>query len=484
VGDWDFADSEVQEILSDEDVEVEKSDTKQRRWLTPLLAGTGLGIAIALSATHMIGSRGNVPKGTTNQAIQQKANPSMTVTLGKSESAKVERSLNVTGTVAARNLTPVLPQANGLQVKQTLVEVGSYVKAGQPMAILDDSLLQEQIRQARADVESKEADTSSKQADLLAKQAAVSASQAAVKQREADLIQAKARLLDAQRSHDRNQKLLAEGAISQQLLDTAETNLAAARAAVQQSEANITNSQANVASAEAAVRTARANIESAVAITKSNSAKVEQYRTQLKQTIVRAPVSGMVAEKLIRVGDITGTPPQTQVSNIAGGTQKLFSIIQDGQLELQAQVPEVSLPQVRVGASVEVTSNRDQQVRVQGKVREIDPVINQQRREALVKIDVPATKSLQPGMFAIGTIATTVSTSVAVPQKAIQPQPDGSSFVFIFGADDKVRSQKVEVGEILSGERVEIKTGLKLGEKVVVDGAGYIKDGDTVRVAK
>lgn len=481
MGEQDF--SEVQEILSD-DIQDRKPEGKQRRWLTPLLAGTGLGIAIALLATQVVGGKGGIEKGATTQAISQKVIPSMTVTVGEAESTRVDRNLTVTGTIAARNLTPVLPQANGLQVKQTLVEIGSYVKAGQPMAILDDSVLQEQIRQARADVESKQADTSSKEADLLAKQALVSGSQAAVKQRQADLVQAKARLLDAQRTYNRNKQLLADGAISQQLVDTAETNLAAAQATVLQSEANITNALANVTSAEADVKTARANINGAVAITKSNSAIVEQYRTQLKQTIVRAPVSGLVAEKLIRVGDITGTPPQTQVSNVVGGSQKLFSIIQDGKLELQAQVPEVSLSQIKVGANVEVSSNRDQKLRLQGTVREIDPVVNQQRREALVKIDIPATKSFQPGMFATGAITTTTSTSVAVPQKAIQPQTDGSTVLFILGAEDKVRSLKVEVGEILSGEKVEIKTGLKPGEKVVVDGAGYIKDGDTVRVSQ
>ncbi len=197
---------------------------------------------------------------------------------------------------------------------------------------------------------------------------------------------------------------------------------------------------------------------------------------------------------------MTGVPPQTQIATVVGGTQKLFSIIQDGKLELQALVPQVQLPQVKIGSGVQITSDADSRVRLQGQVREIEPVVNQQRREATVKIDLPQTNFFKPGMFARAAITTVTTKSLAVPQKAVQPQPDGSAIVFILSDVDAqsagsrreytVRAQKVEVGEILVGGRVEIKSGLKLGvsgaplkeARVVVDGAGYIKDGDKVRV--
>jgi HlyD family secretion protein len=422
--------------------------------------------------------------------------PSMTVTFARAETTRIFRTLPVTGNIAARDLTPVLPQSNGLQVKQVLVDIGDFVKAGQVMAVLDNSVIQDQIRQARADIESKQADVSSKQADVISRQAAVEAAQAAVasaqavvQQRQADLGQARARLNDAQRNVTRNQQLFAQGAISRQTLDTLETTLATAREAVRQAEANIRNAQANVAtaqanvgSAQAAVRIAEAGTSSAQASVKSNNARLEQIKTQLSQTVVRAPVSGYIAEKLVRVGDVTGVPPQSQIGTVVGGSQKLFSIVQDGKLELQAQVPEVQLPQVRIGASVQVTSDRDNRVRLIGTVREIEPVVNQQRREATVRIDLPPTNLLKPGMFATGAINTSTAIGVAVPQKAVQPQSDGSAIVFMLMGEDKVKAQKVQVGEILNNNRIEIKDGLKVGDKVVIDGAGYIKDGDTVRV--
>jgi HlyD family secretion protein len=498
VGEESFSELEVQKPISVDEEEMWDAEPKPKRgWLTPLMLGLGMGIIIALGGIRVFSQRPGTAQQAKPVVTSTSQAPSMTVTVAQAETTRISRTLPVTGSIAARDLTPVLPQSNGLQVKQILVDVGNYVKAGQVMAVLDNSVLQDQIRQARADIESKQADVSSKQADVISRKAAVEAAQAAVlsaqavvQQRQADLGQAQARFRDAQRNFERNQELFATGAISRQALDTAETNLATAREAVRQAEANIRNAQAsvntaraNVGSALAAVRIAEAGTSSAEASVKSNNARLEQIKTQLGQTVVRAPVSGYIAEKLVRVGDVTGVPPQTQVGTVVGGSQKLFSIVQDGKLELQAQVPEVQLPQVRVGALVQVTSDRDNRVRLTGKVREIEPVVNQQRREATVRIDLPSTNLLKPGMFATGAITTSSVIGVAVPQKAVQPQSDGSSIVFMLMGEDKVKAQKVQVGEILNNNRIEIKDGLKVGDKVVIDGAGYIKDGDTVRVA-
>ncbi|MBW4630481.1 MAG: efflux RND transporter periplasmic adaptor subunit [Iphinoe sp. HA4291-MV1] len=509
MGEESFSELEVQEpVAFDEDANWQKKRVyrKQHSWLIPLFIGIVLGGGIAFGVMRVLNHRVSEKMTVAENQPAQKAAPTMTVTVAPVETTRVAQTLSTTGTVAARDLTPVLPQANGLQIKKILVNVGDFVKAGQVMAVLDDSLLQDQIRQAKADVEAKQADVTSKQADVASKQAVMTSSQASVvsnqaivQQKQADLAQAQAKLREAQINFQRTQGLVSQGAISQQQLDTATTNLATATEAVRlaqanikSAEANVSSAQANIGSAQASVKIAQANIGSAQASVKSSTAKMEQLKTQLRQTLVRASVSGVVAEKLARVGDVTGVPPQTQITTVVGGTQKLFSIIQDGKLELQAQVPEVQLTQVKAGASVQVTSDVDNRVKLQGRVREIEPLVNQQKREATVKIDLPATSLLKPGMFARAAITTVITTGLAVPQKAVLPQPDGSAIVFILSGVDTVRAQKVELGEILVGGRVEIKSGLQLGNtsqqvpyyrlRVVVDGAGYLKDGEKVRV--
>jgi HlyD family secretion protein len=169
---------------------------------------------------------------------------------------------------------------------------------------------------------------------------------------------------------------------------------------------------------------------------------------------------------------------------VIGGTQKLFSIIRDDKLELQAKVPETQLTQVKIGASVQITSDVDRRVRSQGRVREIQPQINDQRREAIVKIDLPPTISLKPGMFARAAITTNSAMKMVVPQKAVQSQADSSVIVFILSGEDIVHTQKVELGDPANNDKVEITSGLQLGDRVIVDGAAYLKDGDKIRVVK
>ncbi len=400
-----------------------RSRKQLQDWFSPLLIGTGLGIAIAVAGTNFLSRP--VPKQNSATPSSTQA-PSMSVTVATSESTQVARSLSVTGTVAARHLIAVLPQTTGLQIEQILVDEGDWVAAGQVMAVLDNSVLNAQIQQAKAQVES---------------------SQAVVGQRQAALAQARASLAEAERTLARNQQLANAGAISRQELDIRATA---------------------VATATEAARVAQANINSAQADVRSSIARVQQLQTQLEQTQVRAPAAGIVAERNVEIGNVAGT-------------QQLFSIIQNGALELQAQVPAIQLPQVEVGAKAQITSDTDPRIRLQGRAREIAPLVNAQSRQATVTIDMPRTSLLRPGMFARAAITTTTVPGIAVPAKAVVPQPDGSAAVFLLSRDT-VQAQSVEVGEILSGDRVEIKNGLKPGDRVAVAGAGYLKDGDRVRV--
>jgi HlyD family secretion protein len=499
-----FSEIEIAESLRVEDASLSQKlvDKKNRPWIVPLLLGTGFGVAIAFLGMRFVGSRPATQQNAIASSSTRTTAVAMTVTVAPAETTRVSRTIIATGTIAARELIPVLPQSNGLQIRKIPddIQEGVFVKKGQVLAILDDAILQTQINQAKADVESKQAELASRQSEFASKQAvlestraAVASNEAAVQERQADLAQSRAKLTDAERTFRRNQELVAAGAISRQQLDTSETNLSAAREAVRLVEANIRSAQANVVSAQASVSSAQANVGSAEAgissgqaIISSNAARVEQLKTQLGQTIVRAPVSGIIGEKSARLGDITGIPPQTQTGTVVGGTQKLFSIIRDGKLELQAQVPETQLSQVKQGASVQITSDVNSRLQLQGRVREIQPLINQQRREVIVKIDLPTTTSLKPGMFARAAITTTTIVAVAVPQKAVLPQPDGSAIVFMLMGEDIVRAQKVQLGEILSDNKVEIKSGLDVGQntpvRLVLDGAGYLKDGDKVRV--
>jgi len=420
-------------LVSKEVIVVDKANYKKvptrsrQNWLIPLVVGTGLGVAIAFGGMRFFSRPTTAPSQTPQQT---EAPPSMSVTVEPVRSTQVARSLNVTGTVAARDLIAVLPQTNGLQIRQILVREGESVREGQAMATLDDAVIRAQIDQARANIES---------------------TQAVVGQRQAALAQARASLAEAERNLQRYEQLASNGAISRQELDARATTTATAREAVRVA-------QANISSAEADVRSSRASLQ--------------QLETQLGQTVVRAPASGLVAEAIAKIGDVVS------------GSQPLFSIIQNNALELAAQVPAIQLPQVEVGAPARVTSDADSRVQLQGRVREIAPLVDTQSRQATVRINLPTTSLLRPGMFARAAITSATVPGITVPAKAVVPQPDGSGIVFVLAGEDTVQARSVELGEVLNDGNIEISSGLNPGDRVVSVGAGYLKDGDRVRVVE
>ncbi|WP_445175995.1 efflux RND transporter periplasmic adaptor subunit [Microcoleus sp.] len=538
-------DGEQSEVWEPEATEV--GPRKEIRW-PALLAGAGIGVAATLLAVQLTGAKQNarpavpIPSATV-QATDQ------TVTVAPVESAQVGETLEATGTVVAYDLLPVLPQANGLQIKQVLVNEGDAVEKGQTMAVLDDSVLRSQIAEALAGVQSANSTVEQAQAQVQQAQSAqqevqagvaqaqagvekaiadaaqartgvgqaragVEQAKAGVTQAKAGIASAQAKLDRAQREVNRTQNLATQGVISQQDLERRKTerqtavqdlnktkadlntaleeqNKAAeevrsAFAKVATAEANISTARAALSSARAKVNTAgasvssaRANVGNNAASVRSNDAQVKQLQTQLEQTIVRAPDSGTVAERIGRVGDVSS------------GSQKLFSIIRGNKLELQLKVPETQVSQVRPGTAVQITSDSDKRVKLSGTVRDISPLVDPQNRQATVKIDLPPSEFLRSGMSLRASISTATAQGLKVPAKAIVPQPDGSSIVYKLVGEDKVQAQPVEVGENsggavgdLTAAKVEVKKGLKAGDRVVIAGAGYLKDGDRVKVGK
>ncbi len=460
--------SEEPEVVENTTWIEKKRFSKQRtrvRWLMPLFLGTGLGIGITFVGMQLLH---NPIKGSTAKSPPQASLTLPTVTVAMAVTTRIARSLSSTGTVAAREHILVLPQTSGLQIKKILVNEGKQIKAGEVLAILDDSVLQTQIDQAKAKVQSDKG-------LFEQKQAALATARANVAQARANVAQARASEKDALVKLKNYQQLGDAGAISREQLDDRATNATTKKEAVNAAVEAVNAAVATIGSAKANVNSAQADVQ-------NSAAKVAQLQTQLGQTLVRAPVAGIIAKKNVEVGDVTST-------------KQLFEIIRDGALELQAQIPEVQLPQVAIGASAQITSDSDRRVRLDGIVREISPQVDEKNRKAIVKINLPPTPLLRPGMFARAAITTNTVMSVSVPAKAVLPQPDGKAIVFTLSGEDTQKSEalktvkvyivkatKVQVGEIIRGGDIEISQGLNPGVRVVTVGAPYLKDGDRVQV--
>ena len=137
---------------------------------------------------------------------------------------------------------------------------------------------------------------------------------------------------------------------------------------------------------------------------------------------------------------------------------------------------------IKVGTAVQITSASGSTV--PGKVRMVAPTVDAQTRNALVYVDLAATPAhgaVKAGMFARGEFALGSSGALTVPQQAVVVR-DGFNYVFAVGKDNKVAQQKVEAGRRV-GDQVEILKGLAADATIAVAGAGFLNDGDTVRIA-
>lgn len=401
-----------------------------------LLIGLGLGLGLALISSRLMPSETAVGA----DALQAEQVASASVTVTRSQIAPITQTLTTQGTVEAFDLLSVSPRASGLQIQAVNVRDGDSVQAGQVLAVLDDSVLQAEIDQSSAQVVS---------------------AQAQVAQAQAQAAQAQAALAEAQDSFNRYAALFSQGAISEETLTSRRTELT---------------------TADQSVGAALAAVESAKATVSSRQAEADRAVTQLQQTQVLAPASGVITEKSATVGDVA-----------AAGTP-LFKIISGDQLEISVQVPQTQLTQINVGTPVSITSSSDSALKLPGSVRSIDPTLNA-TREATVKVGIGEASSdsssaqLRPGMFLTVDIVTGSRQGVVVPASAVLPQADGRSLVYVLNADSTVSAQRVEVGDRISagqnsdGGQIEIISGLKANVPVVVEGASYLQDSDKVDVA-
>lgn len=255
--------------------------------------------------------------------------------------------------------------------------------------------------------------------------------QADVAQAKASLLEAEANALDAKGNAERARTLQNTGALSTQQINQYQTAEKTAAARVQAAQATL-NAQA--------------------------------VRTQ--NTQVRAPDNGVISARTATVGAVVG----------AGA--ELFRMIRGGRLEWRAEVTSSELGRVKAGSNATVIAADGSTVK--GKVRMVAPTVDPQTRNALVYVDLPAHPSIKAGMFAKGEFVLGNSNALTVAQSAVVIR-DGFSYVFKVGADQRVTQTKVQTGRRV-GAQVEVLEGLKADSVVAASGAGFLNDGDLVKV--
>ena len=359
---------------------------------------------------------------TSSTASALAAGPAVTVV--RAEPAALQESVVITGTLVPRLEILVAPEIEGLRVVDLVADEGDRVTKGQILARLETETLKVQLAQN---------DASLARAD------------AAIAQARSAIVSAEAHEVEARKALERGLPLKSSGAITDAVLDQRES---AARMAA------------------AALRSARDGLSLSEADRNLIAAQRRDIAWKLSRTDVKAPADGVVNRRASRIGGLASG------SAVA---EPMFRIIADGQVELEAEVPEVDITRLKVGQKARITLAGA--TAVEGLVRLVSPEVDKSTRQGKVRISLGNDPLLRIGSFARGAVETRSSNGLTVPASAVMYGTDGAFVLLVAGTRVSVR--KVEPGLQMS-DTLEIRSGLVAGDVIVAKSGTFLRDGDLI----
>lgn len=326
------------------------------------------------------------------------------------------------------------------------VKNGDFVKKGQVLGTLDGRL--SAVESSLAQKQMEEA-TASKQKLLQG------ATTEAIEQQKLKIASARRNLEEAEKDLQIGETLLASGAISKNeveqlkseaaqfanILKTEELGLAALLKEPDKSQI----SSANLAIAQAQKETTR-------------------VKQDLEDKVLEAPISGIVMDVKVVAGDIAsmGTP--------------VVDIVDLSKLKVNVQVQKDLIDQFRLNQKVKITT--ENQKEYTGKISYISPITDPETGKYQVEINVPLEKiEWKEGMVVNVNIPQKLTTGIVVPIQSVGISEKGNYVLLV--EKERIKKQEVELGQTLDNN-IEIISGVKAGEKLIISGISYLLEGEKV----
>jgi RND family efflux transporter MFP subunit len=334
--------------------------------------------------------------------------------------------LNASGYIVAQRKAAVASKVTGRLVA-LMVEEGSKVKQGQVIArmeSIDVSAVRDQVA-------------------------------ANLNTSRANLEQARADRDNAQREYERYKRLVANGYVSRSAYETVETRYQ--------------RSIEGVKALEAAVQAGDAGLKNAEA--------------SLDYTLIRAPFDAVVLTKNADIGDIV-----TPIGAAASAKAAVVSIADMNSLQVEVDVSETSITTIRVGQPCDIQLDALPDTRFRGEVYAIVPTVDRSKATVLVKVRfLDKDRRMLPDMsakvsFLLRRLAPDeIKPRLAAARSALIDR-NGKTIAYLL-EENRVRETPVRVGATF-GDMVEILSGLKAGDRVVVTPPKGLKDGSRIKVAE
>lgn len=374
--------------------------------------------------------------GSTTSAAAPAEPAPVAIRTAQVNSQPIDRFLRVTGSLAADEQAGVAAETAG-RVVGTPVERGTHVTQGAVLV---------RISATEADASLREADANAAQLEA---RLGLSTGQSFDPSHVPEVLNAKASLDWAEADFNRIKSLLDQKVVSQAEYDQKLTAVSASR---QQYLAAQNTAQQSYRSLQAA------------------RARVDLARKAASDTVVRAPFSGIVSERLVGTGDY-----------VTKG-MKIATVVKIDPVRVELTVPERYLSAVKAGQTVRLSVDAYPNETFTATVRFVSPALKADQRALTVEaVAGNADGRLKPGLFATAFLQQTApAPALLVPASAVETIA-GTSRVYIIAANNKIEERIVTVGETV-GDRVELASGVKAGERVAANPRGKLSDGVRVQI--
>ena len=317
-------------------------------------------------------------------------------------------------------------------LKSVSVQEGEYVKQGQMVAVLDQSLLEAELKQNESALE-------------LAK--------VQLKQLDHQIAKARVKVEKTEQFFNDQKKLFDIGAIIRSSLDDAELKYETAKEELNALEAS---SESGKRDAELKVNKAEADLEAT--------------KIKIEKSTIRSPISGVVTKKHLSSFEL-----------VRGGYSLIVTLVDLDELYAEVDVNEKDFLKIQAGQPARVVVDAFPEKKFNGTVSKIDSTVNKDNRTFLVKIRLKNPgHQLRPGMFLRAEILSNQRKGgLMIPKECLLRGRDEKHRVYVI-LNEVALLREVQIGSV-RGDLVEIVKGLKDGDQVVIEGQERLFDLATVK---
>lgn len=377
--------------------------------------------------------------------------PVVPVQLATVARGSIQRIVTADGVLFPKTQSSVMPKISA-PVRSFSVNRGDHVRRGQVLALLENKDLAAAAVDTRGSLEQAQAQYATVSGATVPEE---------VTKAQQDVQAAKQALDAAQKVYQSRQELLREGAIARKLVDDANVAFVQAQSQYNVAQEHLksvqnVNRQQDVKSAQGALQSARGKYEGATA--------------QLSYSEIRSPIDGVVADRSLYPGEI------------AAAGNPLLVVMDISRVIARANVPVAQAALLKVGSPATIAQT-DANIEVPGKITVVSPAVDPSTTTVQVWVEAanPGERLRAGVTVKVSAVAQTINDAVIIPQAALLPSAEGETIVMVVGQDMVAHERKVEVG-VKQGDKVQILSGLKPGEKVVSVGGLGLEDGTKVRV--